>query len=122
MNVEEITASDLKDIIDRGEKIKLIMTFHAWAYEAKHIPGSLRATTMEEGQALGLAPSDEIVLYCVNRSCQASVHAYVMLYQAGFKNIRRFAGGLQAWEEAGYPLEGSDINKVVEPDDHVFEA
>jgi rhodanese-related sulfurtransferase len=25
----------------------------------------------------------------------------------GYKKIRRYAGGLQDWEEAGYSLEGS---------------
>jgi rhodanese-related sulfurtransferase len=24
----------------------------------------------------------------------------------GFENVRRYAGGLQDWEEAGFPLEG----------------
>jgi rhodanese-related sulfurtransferase len=28
----------------------------------------------------------------------------------GYKNVRRYAGGIQEWEEAGYPLEGSFVS------------
>jgi len=34
-----------------------------------------------------------------------------------FPNVYRYAGGLEAWETAGYPLIGSDISKALEPDD-----
>jgi rhodanese-related sulfurtransferase len=32
------------------------------------------------------------------------------LERNGYKKIRRYAGGLQDWEEAGYPLEGSLVH------------
>jgi rhodanese-related sulfurtransferase len=32
--------------------------------------------------------------------------AYHFLIDQGFENVSRFSGGLSAWEEAGYPLEG----------------
>jgi 3-mercaptopyruvate sulfurtransferase SseA len=41
----------------------------------------------------------------------ASVALYQLLERNGYRNLRRFAGGLQAWQEAGYPLEGT----MVEP-------
>jgi rhodanese-related sulfurtransferase len=28
----------------------------------------------------------------------------------GYKNVRRYAGGIVDWEEAGYPLEGDFVN------------
>jgi len=34
-----------------------------------------------------------------------SVYAYQALEKAGFKNIRRYAGGIADWESAGYQLE-----------------
>jgi 3-mercaptopyruvate sulfurtransferase SseA len=59
----------------------------------------------------GLARDDEIVVHCSNPSCMASVALYQLLERNGYRNLRRFAGGLQAWQEAGYPLEGT----MVEP-------
>jgi rhodanese-related sulfurtransferase len=40
------------------------------------------------------------------RSCVASVAAYKVLTENGYDNVRRYAGGLEDWEAAGYPLEG----------------
>jgi rhodanese-related sulfurtransferase len=40
------------------------------------------------------------------RSCVASVAAYKVLTENGYGNVRRYAGGLEDWEAAGYPLEG----------------
>jgi rhodanese-related sulfurtransferase len=28
----------------------------------------------------------------------------------GYKNVRRYAGGIEDWKEAGYPLEGSFVS------------
>ncbi len=53
-----------------------------------------------------LDPEDEIVVYCSNEACTASQMAYHVLTSQGYKNVRRFSGGVQGWEAAGYPLEG----------------
>jgi rhodanese-related sulfurtransferase len=49
------------------------------------------------------------MVYCSNESCIASQVAYRILAGNGYKNIRRYAGGLVDWEEAGYPLAGTGI-------------
>jgi rhodanese-related sulfurtransferase len=28
----------------------------------------------------------------------------------GYKNVRRYAGGIEEWEDAGYPLEGNVVS------------
>jgi hypothetical protein len=43
-----IGTTELKRKLDRGEAFKLVMCLGRWAYRAKHIPGSLRLSTMEE--------------------------------------------------------------------------
>ncbi len=57
-----------------------------------------------------LSPEDEIVVYCSGPSCMSSIYAYNLLAKAGFTNIRRFAGGIEEWEDAGYPLEGDSVD------------
>ena len=57
-----------------------------------------------------LDPGDEIVIHCSNPLCSASIIGYQILEHNGYKKIRRYAGGLQDWEEAGYTLEGSLVN------------
>jgi rhodanese-related sulfurtransferase len=53
-----------------------------------------------------LDPNDDIVIYCSNPSCIASIIGYQLLTDMGYSRIRRYAGGIVDWEQAGYPLEG----------------
>ena len=103
--VRQISREELKEKLDRGDDFKLVMTYHEWAYNAKHIPGSINISTREDVLAV-LDPADEIVVYCTNEACNASVYAYKFLVSHGYKNVRRFAGGLMDWQQAGYRLEG----------------
>lgn len=56
-----------------------------------------------------LDQNEEIVVYCSNPACSASRFAYHFLVDHGYKNVRRYAGGLLDWEDAGYPLEGEGL-------------
>ena len=103
-----IEADELKAKLDRGESFKLVMALNDWAFRAKRIPGSLNIHEPQKALQL-LEPDDEIVVYCSNVQCPSSVMAYHFLVDQGYKNVRRFAGGLTAWEEAGYPMEGEMV-------------
>jgi rhodanese-related sulfurtransferase len=106
--VNIIDREELKEKLDRGDDFKLVMTLSRWAFEAQHIPGSINITDMEDAKKI-LDPEDEIVVYCSNVQCIASQIAYKILEANGYKNIRRYAGGLVDWQEAGYPLDGSGL-------------
>lgn len=74
-----------------------------WAFRAVHIPGTIHADTLEKaGERLDR--DDQIVVYCANPNCHASIGLYQALVQAGYRNVRRYAGGFEDWEAAGYPL------------------
>ena len=111
-----ISTDELRKKLERRDDFKLVMTFHPWAFEAKHIPGSLNVFSRESAAGL-IDPSDEIVVYCVNEMCQASATAYHIMHNMGFKNVRRYAGGLEAWEAAGFELEGEHTKTKILPDD-----
>ena len=117
MEIKEITTNELEEKIKRGDKFKLVMTFSEWAFKAKHIPGSINIYSEESAAGL-IDPSDEIVVYCVNKVCQASINAYKILYNHGFKNLRRYAGGLEEWEAVGLQLVGEKVNQSIQPDDN----
>ena len=91
--------------------IKLVMVLGEWGYRAKHIPGSLNISTPEQGREM-LSLDDEIVVYCSDEACVASFTAYHILVSNGYKNVRRYAGGLHDWEDAGYPLEGDMVDDI----------
>ena len=100
-----ITRTELKEKLDRRDDFKLVMVLGEWAYRAKHIPGSLSVDTPDAAVEL-LDVGDEIVVYCSHETCTASRYALMALEKAGYANVRRYAGGIADWEEAGYPLEG----------------
>ncbi len=100
-----ITREELKEKLDRGDDFKLVCALSEWAYRAKHIPGSLHIDNPAKATDL-LDKSDEIVVYCSDVQCPASKYAYHLLTKEGYENVRRYAGGIIDWEDAGYPIEG----------------
>ncbi len=103
-----ISRDELKEKLERKDQFQLVMALGDWQYRAKHIPGSLHFPTLEDALA-SLAKDDEIVVYCSNSACPASVFAYEYLVRHGYQHVRRYAGGILDWEEAGYPLEGEMV-------------
>ncbi len=100
-----ISREELRSKLERGDDIRLIMALNRWAFEAKHIPGSLHFDTPEELYA-AVRPDDEVVVYCSHVDCLSSVAMYRDLVRRGYRNVRRYSGGLLDWEDAGLPLEG----------------
>jgi rhodanese-related sulfurtransferase len=101
--MELIERDELKAKIDRGDSFKLVMVLSDFAFQAGHIPGSLNLNSLQDAPRL-LNKDDDIVLYCSSVDCMASPTAYRLLTSAGYKHVRRYAGGLLDWTEAGLPL------------------
>jgi rhodanese-related sulfurtransferase len=106
--IRTIAREELKTKLDRGDDFKLIMALNRWAFDAKHIPGSLHFDTPEELYA-AINPGDDVVVYCSNVNCLSSVALYRDLDGRGYRNVRRYSGGLLDWEDAGLPLEGAFV-------------
>jgi rhodanese-related sulfurtransferase len=109
--MREISRAELKERMDRRGNLKLVFTLGEWQYNTAHIPGSLNLPCslrlyQSEDAFKDLEADDEIVVYCSNKSCFSSISVYYLLEKRGYKNVRRYAGGLLDWEEANYPLEG----------------
>ena len=103
-----IDTQELKAKLDRGDGLTVVMTLGEWEYRTTHIPGSMRISTVQEALE-ALDPEDEIVLYDSGPSCPASRLAFRFLRDHGYERVRRYAGGLEAWATAGYPLEGESV-------------
>jgi rhodanese-related sulfurtransferase len=106
--VRTISREELKAKLDAHDDFKLVMALNRWAYDAKRIPGSLHFDSPEQLYA-ALAPDDDIVVYCSQVDCLSSVALYRDLVRRGYRHVRRYAGGLLDWEDAGLPLEGSFV-------------
>ena len=103
LSMNLISREELKQKLDRGDKFKLINALGEWAFNAKHIPGSINISKIEDAKKR-LSHGEEIIIYYSNTSCIASIIGYQLLTRMGYKNVRRYAGGIEDWEERGYPL------------------
>ena len=100
-----ISREELKQKLDHKNNFHLVMALAEWAYQAKHIPGSIHFATMREALA-ELPKEDEIAVYCSDENCIASTALGQLLERHGYPHVLHYAGGLADWEQAGYPLEG----------------
>jgi rhodanese-related sulfurtransferase len=101
-----IARDELKEKLDRGDDFKLVCALSEWAFQAKHIPGSLHVDNPQNATKM-LDKTDEIVVYCSDPNCPSSKYAYHLLTSNGYENVRRYEGGILDWEEAGLPVEGA---------------
>jgi rhodanese-related sulfurtransferase len=99
-----ISREELREKLESGADIQLVMALPAHAYYAKRIPGSRHFETVGEALA-SLDRCHEIVVYCATVYCAASIYAYRLLEREGYTRVSRYAGGIDDWEAAGYPVE-----------------
>jgi rhodanese-related sulfurtransferase len=102
METPVIDRGEVMAALGRGQGVALVMALNDWAYQAAHIPGSVRC----DGPA-PLSRDDEIIVYCAGAACQASRVVARRLAREGYRKVRRYAGGLADWAAAGLPLEGA---------------
>ena len=99
-----IDRDELREKLERHDEFRLVMALPARSNANRRIPTSVSVDTA--GNALdGLDPDEEIVVYCGGAYCAASIYAYHQLERAGYRRVRRYAGGIPDWEDAGLPLE-----------------
>jgi rhodanese-related sulfurtransferase len=108
--MKTISREELKEKLDRKDNFRLVMALAEWAYQAKHIPGSIHFATMKE-VIQSLNKDDEIVVYCSDENCIASTALGQLLERNGYSHVLHYAGGLQDWEQAGFPLEGTWVQR-----------
>jgi rhodanese-related sulfurtransferase len=112
--MELIERDEVKRMLDVGEDFKLVFCLGDAEFSLKHIPGSICISDPANMES-HLAHDENIVVYCAGPDCLASAYAYEMMVRSGFTNVRRFAGGIYEWENAGYPLEGIMIAPEDQP-------
>jgi rhodanese-related sulfurtransferase len=75
-------------------------------WDQVHIRGSVLIPLDQLPNRLAEVPQDrEIVVVCL--SGHRSQSGTAVLQQAGYQNVFCLSGGLTAWKDAGYPLEGN---------------
>lgn len=102
-----ITAEELKQKMEKGEKFTLIEVLSPEEYMDKHLPRAINipADSISEQIKQRFRPDQELIVYCASKECNASPNAAKKLEEMGFKNVIDFEAGKKGWENAGYEFE-----------------
>lgn len=79
-------------------------------FRKQHIPGSKNIPLSTDNfvqkveQTAG-GKDQPVIVYCANTECDASPKAAQELDKSGFQTVYDFEGGMDAWKDAGLPVE-----------------
>lgn len=112
--VPEISATEAKARLDRGEVDLIVDVREPSEWEAGHIPGAIHAprgmiewyadpTYANHKAVLAEARDKNVVVQCASGG--RSLLAAQSLQRLGFKNVSSMAGGFTDWSAKGLPTE-----------------
>jgi len=108
LRVSRISVEDLKAAIDRGERPFVVDLRHRLEFlvNPRTVSTAVRISPDELPLRHAEIPRDrEVVLYCTCPSEATSAKVAMDLKKIGIIRVRPLMGGLQAWENQGYPLD-----------------
>lgn len=93
--MKDITAQELKERLDKGEKPYLIDVREEWEFEEKNLNGQLipLGTLPHRLEEIKAGKDEEIIIHC--RSGKRSANAQKFLQQQGYTNVRNLEGGIE---------------------------
>jgi len=125
LRMDRIGVDELRGLMDQSRDLVILDVRPREVRELGGIiPGAIAAHPGDKDPAHANYPRDtEIVIYCDCPNEASAAIAAKHLKQAGFKKIRPLLGGIDAWIEAGHPLEhaGQDVDAAAAPADALFE-
>ena len=93
--VRQITASELKAMLDAGTLLELVDVRTEWEQEAARIPGFRLLDQSYGDYILGLDRDTPVVFQC-HHGIRSQAAAEYCAHQ-GFKNVYNLVGGIDAW-------------------------
>jgi len=104
--VKEITRDALAQKRRNGEPFILVDVLSHDHFMQVHIPGAINVPVnlLHDLAPLLFSPADEIIVYCANFHCTASVTAAKLLLRHGYEHVFDYTGGIMDWEEGGLPV------------------
>ena len=98
--------------MERGDELVLVDALGPISYGAAHLPGAInippdRVDELAGSRIPGI--DTEVVVYCADADCDASVEVAQRLIELGYRNVRHYSGGKRDWADADLPFEGGRV-------------
>lgn len=116
-----IGTQQLAQLLQGGQNRVLLLDLYGGP---QHLPGAVAAGPAAQGgsfddsvqqgfgqflqQAAGGDNARMIVVYCGGVQCWSSYNAALRAMKLGYRNVAWFRGGIEAWQQAGLPMQGSN--------------
>jgi rhodanese-related sulfurtransferase len=109
VGVPEIKTDELFRKIDEGDTLVLVDALAPMVYAHSHLPGAINLPPQDiDPQTISRrlpVREVEIVVYCMNATCDSSTRTAERLEELGYTNVRRYSAGKDEWRDRGLPLE-----------------
>jgi membrane protein DedA with SNARE-associated domain/rhodanese-related sulfurtransferase len=108
LRIDRITPEELRRSLDAGANLTIVDLRHPAEVEREGLKLAGAVVIRPEDLRLGAhdIPRDrEIILYCTCPNEATSARLALQLKKAGIRKVRPLAGGLEAWQKKGYPVE-----------------
>ncbi len=84
-----------------------------WDFEEMHVKNAINIPVYKFSRDMlklkNLKKDDLIIVYCEDEYCDNGIELCDSLIDLLYKNVFLYKGGIDEWQFAGYPLEGSKI-------------
>jgi rhodanese-related sulfurtransferase len=102
INTMDITIEELKERLDKGEKLNLFDVREEYEFDEFNIGAILipLGELPDRLEEMAHLKNEEILIHC--RSGARSGRARDYLTAEGYTNVRNVLGGMVAWQAAGY--------------------
>jgi len=113
LRMARISVDDLYRLMDQGAApiVVDVRSQIARSLEPRHIPGALHLPLHGFEEHIKELPRDrDIVLYCTCPNEASAAQVAKLLIDSGFVRVRPLLGGLEAWIDAGHPVESLPID------------
>ena len=94
-----ITAQEVKNRLDAGEKLTIIDVREIYEFEESRIPTAVNiplGTIPAQLAELEHLKNEEVIMQCKAGSRSAAAQQFLL--QAGFTNVKNMEGGILAWQ------------------------
>lgn len=120
INQKSIAAGGLYARLTEQPETALIDLLSQEHFARRHIPGARNAcvfqvTFLDDMAAIAPDNRSPIIVYGASPNSRDANTAIEKLNRAGYENITFLEGGLEAWQSAGYALEGDEPDRQDDP-------